>query len=102
MAASRYITTLIFLLSLSAGSLAQLAPEEIPADPDAEVVDEVRYYSVEVIVFEYSDLASAGNEIFDPEPAGEALADASGISQLKSILDRFLALCATVWKWSER
>jgi hypothetical protein len=45
---------------------AQLLPEE--AQNDEEVVEEVRFYSVEVIVFEYASNVSAGNEVFEPMP----------------------------------
>jgi len=34
---------------------------------DAEEEEEVRRYAVEIIIFEYTDRASAGTEIFDPE-----------------------------------
>ncbi len=43
---------------------AQSVAETPPADE--EIVEDVRYYSVEVIVFEYASSVSAGNEIFDP------------------------------------
>jgi hypothetical protein len=42
----------------------QLLPEEM--QNEEEVVEEVRFYSVEVIVFEYASNVSAGNEIFEP------------------------------------
>lgn len=34
---------------------------------DAEEEEEIRRYAVEVIIFEYTDRASAGTEIFDPD-----------------------------------
>jgi hypothetical protein len=43
---------------------AQSVPDVLPGDE--EVVEDVRYYSVEVIVFEYASSVSAGNEVFDP------------------------------------
>jgi len=43
---------------------AQNVTETLPAEE--EVVEDVRYYSVEVIVFEYASSVSAGNEVFDP------------------------------------
>ena len=42
----------------------QLLPEEM--QNEEEVVEEVRFYSVEVIVFEYASNVAAGNEIFEP------------------------------------
>ncbi len=54
---------------------AQSVPEGQPAEE--EVVEEVRYYSVEVIIFEYASNVPAGNEVFDPvvpeEPATPGL-----------------------------
>lgn len=43
---------------------AQSVPEGEPTVE--EVVEDVRYYSVEVIIFEYASNVSAGNEVFDP------------------------------------
>ena len=42
---------------------------ELPADADAlgEEVEEIRYYTVELIIFEYADTVSAGSEIFLPD-----------------------------------
>ena len=56
---------------------AQLLPEDM-IDAE-ELVEEIRYYSVEVIVFEYASNVSGGNEIFEPVPAeetGEPVPDA--------------------------
>ena len=47
------------------GALPDTPPEELEA---AEEAEEIRYYSVELIVFEYSGSASGGNEEFVPEP----------------------------------
>ena len=49
---------------------AQLLPEE--TQDDEEVVEEVRFYSVEVILFEYASNVSAGNEVFEPVPGMES------------------------------
>ena len=49
---------------LSMPAYTQLLPEEM--QNEEEVVEEVRFYSVEVIVFEYASNVSAGNEIFEP------------------------------------
>lgn len=49
---------------------AQLLPEE--TQDDEEVVEEVRFYSVEVILFEYASNVSAGNEVFEPVPGIES------------------------------
>ncbi len=58
-----------------------VAAQEVP-DSDAspnilllpvEEVEDIRRYSVEVIVFEYTNGISAGNEIFDVQPPSEGL-----------------------------
>jgi hypothetical protein len=65
------MTAAIFaLFGVSAG--AQLLPEDML--PPEEEVEEVRRYSVEIIVFEYSAEVSAGNETFapvEPPPVAE-------------------------------
>jgi hypothetical protein len=55
---------------LSMPAYTQLLPEE--TQDDEEVVEEVRFYSVEVIVFEYASNVSAGNEVFEPVPGLES------------------------------
>ncbi len=56
----------IFALA-GASASAQLLPEDM--QPPEEEIEEVRRYSVEVIVFEYGDGVAAGNEIFAPVEA---------------------------------
>lgn len=46
-------------------SAAQSVPEAPPVEEE-ELVEDVRYYSVEFIIFEYASNVSAGNEVFDP------------------------------------
>ena len=53
------------LLSFGTPAIAQLLPEDMLEED--EVVEDIRFYSVEVIVFEYASNVSAGNEIFEPE-----------------------------------
>ncbi len=55
------------LLSLLCGATAaaQLLPEDMLEEN--QDVEDIRYYSVEVIVFEYASSVSAGNELFEPE-----------------------------------
>lgn len=56
---------LALLLSASAGA------QEIEPPPDADTleteIEEVRRYTVELIIFEYADTVSAGSEIFLPD-----------------------------------
>lgn len=48
-------------------AMPAIAQNESETPPqDEEVVEKLRYYSVEFIVFEYASNVSAGNEIFDP------------------------------------
>lgn len=59
------LTVLVSLLLLPATpAFAQLLPEDMLEED--EVIEDIRYYSVEVIVFEYASSVSAGNEIFEP------------------------------------
>ena len=53
------------LLSSGTPAVAQLLPEDMLEEN--EEVEVIRFYSVEVIVFEYASSVSAGNEIFEPE-----------------------------------
>lgn len=60
------------LLALFAFLGASAAAESLPgaSQDNEDVVEKLRYYSVEVIVFEYASTVSAGNEVFDPvQPA---------------------------------
>ena len=56
------LTVICALLAIPAA--AQSVPDVL-AD-EGEVVEDVRYYSVEVIVFEYASNVSGGTEVFDP------------------------------------
>jgi len=67
------IALLSLLAVLGASTAARSSPGETP--DDAEVVENLRYYSVEVIVFEYASNVSAGNEIFDPVKPAEPQAE---------------------------
>ena len=62
------------IVAVSSVCWAQQPPVFVPESIPAEEEEEIRYYSVEIIVFENTDMASAGNEIFDPEPV-ESLFD---------------------------
>jgi peptidoglycan-binding protein CsiV len=68
----RVLLSLFALLGVSTAALG------LPGEtPDAEeVVEKLRYYSVEIIVFEYASTVSAGNEIFDPVTPAEPAAGA--------------------------
>ncbi len=85
------VSTLAFASLLGLGAAAANAQAVTPTeplilvDPEAQV-EELRRYSVEVIIFEYASSASAGNEVFAPEEvpttevdplAASALADES-------------------------
>ena len=68
-----HFTIVFVIVAAGAKCYAQQLPVGVPeALPDeleaAEEVEEIRHYSVELIVFEYSSTASGGNEIFTPEP----------------------------------
>lgn len=69
MAKILFSTVTLLALTVSASTVAQQIPGVLPDDLPVEEAEEVRYYSVEVVVFEYTDAASAGNEVFDPEPS---------------------------------
>lgn len=64
---------LLVCLSLRAWS-QQVSPGALPGDVEGlagEEAEELRQYTVEVIVFEYADGVATGEEIFLPEPAPE-------------------------------
>jgi peptidoglycan-binding protein CsiV len=63
----------IALLSLFALLGVSAAARSLPGATldDEEIVENLRYYSVEIIVFEYASTVSAGNEIFDPVKPAE-------------------------------
>ena len=52
-------------LALPGLALSQLVDDEEQAEKDE--VEEVRRYTVELVVFEYAESATSGNEIFQPE-----------------------------------
>jgi hypothetical protein len=65
-----------FLFSLALLAAVTGAAQEIPLLPVDEAaleVEEIRLYTVEVIVFTYNDGASASTEMFTPEPVEEML-----------------------------
>lgn len=85
------ITMAIFALVGTSAS-AQLLPEDML--PPEEEVEEVRRYTVEIIVFEYSAEVSAGNEIFAPvepppvaEPEIPEYGDPTAIVPIEDISD---------------
>jgi hypothetical protein len=53
-----------------------VASAQTPVDPDVDDIETVRRYSVEIIVFSYTDRASSGSEVFIPDPV-EVPADTS-------------------------
>lgn len=59
------IAAVLFLLCATAMGQQSVAPGATALE--AEPVEPVRRYSVELIIFEYTDPSSAGTEIFDPE-----------------------------------
>ncbi len=63
-----------FLFLLSASTMGQQAVAPGASSLEAEAEEGIRRYSVELIIFEYTDSSSAGTEIFDPDeaPAQEA------------------------------
>jgi hypothetical protein len=62
----RLIVTIAWLL-MSAASLAQQTGVPGSIALEAEKQEEIRRYSVELIIFEFTDRSSAGTEVFDPE-----------------------------------
>lgn len=58
----------LLALAIPGTGIAQEIVDFLPEDITAEDTEEIRYYSVEVIVFEYAGTVGAGEEIFDPEP----------------------------------
>ena len=73
-----HIACIAFLLLQASTANAQAGgatpPDgDVPVD-EIEEVEEIRRYSVEVIVFKYSSSVSAGNELFEPEPVLESMA----------------------------
>jgi hypothetical protein len=78
---SRRLVIAITCALFAMPSAAQLLPDA-PIEEE-EVVEDVRYYSVEVVIFEYASNVSAGNEVFDPveaeSPELEAGPDAEAV-----------------------
>ena len=65
-----------FLLSLALLAAVTGAAQEIPLLPVDEAAleeEEIRRYTVEIIVFTYDDSVSVGSEMFIPEPVEETL-----------------------------
>ena len=60
----KFVMAVAIFALVGTSASAQLLPEDML--PPEEEVEEVRRYSVEIIVFEYSAEVSAGNEIFAP------------------------------------
>lgn len=72
----------LYLMVLALLAATTNMAQEIPLLPvDAAKIEEeeVRLYSVEIIVFKYDDSVSAGTEIFSPEPIEELLEPLSPI-----------------------
>jgi len=61
------ILTAISLGLLVAGSVQAQLDIATDADPEADEAEEIRRYTVEVIVFSYNEEVSVGSEIFVPE-----------------------------------
>lgn len=73
----RTLTALLAGLLLAPQALSQ----DATSDPDAAAEEPVRRYTVEVIIFSYTEDASVGTEIFLPDPlpsTGPALLDEDG------------------------
>jgi hypothetical protein len=63
-----------FLLALALSAAVSATAQEIPLLPVDEAAleeEEIRRYTVEIIVFTYNDSASVGTEMFTPEPVEE-------------------------------
>jgi len=67
------IAAVLFLLCASAMGQQSVAPGATALE--AEPAEAVRRYSVELIIFEYTDPSSAGTEIFDPDEPSAAPQD---------------------------
>ena len=63
----QHLATAAALALLSATALGQQTVVPGSVALDAEEQQDVRRYSVELIIFEYTDRSSAGTEVFDPD-----------------------------------
>ncbi len=70
-----FLMTAFFATMLSP-AMAQVESEELPEEDAEEIVDPIRRYTVELIIFAYAEGASTGSEIWiGDEPAIEAAYD---------------------------
>jgi hypothetical protein len=77
--AAPFIVIIVLIAASTAPVSAQQVPERLPDEEAAEVVEPIRKYSVELIIFTYSENVSAGNEIWLPdEPAVDGGDDSPG------------------------
>ena len=63
-----------------------MASAQILVDPDVDELETVRRYSVEIIVFSYSDRASSASEVFIPDPV-EVPAETSFEMETETLVD---------------
>jgi Peptidoglycan-binding protein, CsiV len=72
-----FLMTALFATMISP-AMAQVESEALPEEDAEEIVDPIRRYTVELIIFSYAEGASRGGEIWiGDEPATEAAYDSS-------------------------
>ena len=77
MRTASYLMTALFAAMISP-AMAQVDSEALPEEEAEEIVDPIRRYTVELIIFTYAEAASKGSEIWiADEPAIEAAYDSS-------------------------